>query len=267
MLTKSDDSAVATVSAVSNKQFTVTLTKDGSTNVELSSGNTVVTIPVTVSSEPSVSPELEVWPTNISNEPVKLTPGSTTTLAVTKLSPTLSPGQSLDVKLKTHHFEDDTVNSKYITASYDPSVGELGSVIVHASSDLPTDGSVSGFIDVASPIGANSSVGYEAVSESSMPKITDLQIASPITGTADTGTIANDIIIKPTSIIPSDAKMNSNEVAFGNPKLNNDAMITSSFDNDGNLVINASKATTGTIPLIYSLGKDYKTINLELDIN
>lgn len=48
MSTKSDDSTVATVSAVSNKQFTVTLTKDGSTNVELSSGGTVVTIPVTV---------------------------------------------------------------------------------------------------------------------------------------------------------------------------------------------------------------------------
>lgn len=48
MSTKSDDSTVATVSAVSNKQFTVTLTKDGSTNVELSSGDTVATIPVTV---------------------------------------------------------------------------------------------------------------------------------------------------------------------------------------------------------------------------
>lgn len=48
MSTKSDDSTVATVSAVSNKQFTVTLTKDGSTNVELSSGDMVVTIPVTV---------------------------------------------------------------------------------------------------------------------------------------------------------------------------------------------------------------------------
>lgn len=48
MSTKSDDSTVATVSAVSNKQFTVTLTKDGSTNVELSSSSTVVTIPVTV---------------------------------------------------------------------------------------------------------------------------------------------------------------------------------------------------------------------------
>lgn len=48
MSTKSDDSTIATVSAVSNKQFTVTLTKDGSTNVELSAGSTVVTIPVTV---------------------------------------------------------------------------------------------------------------------------------------------------------------------------------------------------------------------------
>lgn len=256
MSTKSDDSAVAIVSAVSNKQFTVTLTGDGSTNVELSSGNTVVTIPVTVTT--TVEQDIEVWPTNImQNAVVKLTPGSTTTLAVTKLSPALTSGQKLDVKLN------DTVNSKYITAEYDPSVGQLGSVIVHASPDLPTDGSVSGSIDVTLP-GDNypeSSVHYEAVSESSMPKITDLQFTLPITGSANT-----DIVVKPSSITPSDLKMTFDEVEVGFANLSGNADWSSYFDDDGNLVINVSATSTGTVPLIYSLGKDFKVINLELDI-
>ena len=362
---------------MSNKQFTVTLTKDGSTNVELSSGGTVVTIPVTViTPEPTGKPlieldsnsiealtpgsgsgafvtkivpaltgdqtltvfdqtphdgvkvaydksvgdygmitidvaesvvgdfsgtigithplspagtldqtlsysvhtpvehSIEVWPNtvglvypNSTPSTIKLTPGSTTTLAVTKLEPELTFRQKLGIKLQNTSFQDDDTNSKYITAEfagYDPSVGQLGSVIVHASPDLPTDGSVDGIIKVSLPDGEqyNSTVWYKAVSEASLPKITDLQIASPITGTANT-----DIIIKPTSITPSDAKLSFDEVAFDYPQLSDtSAKFSTKFDENGNLTIKVDKPSTGTVNLIYSLGKDFKKINLELDI-
>ena len=273
MSTKSDDSTVATVSAVSNKQFTVTLTQDGLTTVELSSGDTVVIIPVTVTTpDPTpVEHSVEVWPNNVSvaypnntASTIKLTPGSTTTLAVTKLAPALTSGQKLGVKLQNTNFEDDATNSKYITAEYDPSIGQLGSVIVNASPDLPTDGSVDGIIKVTSPDDdyTDSLVWYKAVSEDSMPKITDLQIASPITGDANT-----DIIVTPTSITPSDAKLSFDELAFDYPQWNDtSAEFSTKFDENGNLTIKVDQPSTGSVNLIYSLGKDFKKINLELDI-